>query len=234
MSSASVRKVIKKSRKRRVGNMNGDNEVTITYGARQRPTDRYYSQVPKPIKKTAVVKYIDNYYLSNSATSTLSYFVQSDPPQGISQSQRTGDTIWLRDLEFKASFLQYNADVVSHVRLFFFLWKQNNASTVPSTGSIMENPSSFSVYSPLNFEGRAYYKMCYDYLVPLAGTTTNPTAISCVDKTEMISLDESRVDFLSGTTSGVGLLYVCWYSDSSISPNPLISLVTRTWYYDSD
>jgi hypothetical protein len=233
MSSASVKKVVK-SKNRRKGGKKGASEVTITYGARQGITDRYYSQIPRPMKKMAVVKYIDNYYLSNSVTSTLAYFVQSNPPQGVSQSQREGDTIWLRDLEFKVSFLQYNADVVSHVRLFFFLWKQNNASTVPSTASIMENPATFSVYSPLNFEGRAYYKMCYDYLVPLAGTTTNPTAISCVDKTENISLGEARVDFLSGSTSGTGLLYVCWYSDSTISPNPLISLVSRTWYYDSD
>jgi hypothetical protein len=234
MPAPQVMKVVKKNKGRRASKGSREREVTVTYGANQKQLDKYYSSVPRPVKRTAVVKYIDNYYILSNSTATITYFAQSNPSQGIAQSNRTGDTIWLREMEFKASFVQANSDVYSHCRLFFFTWKQNNASTVPGQGSIIENAPTYSVYSPLNFEGRAYFKVYYDYLVPLAGSATNPTAISCVDKSDVVNLGETRVDFVSGAITGTGILYVGWYSDSSATPYPLQSLVTRTWYYDAD
>jgi hypothetical protein len=234
MTGASGKQVFRRrvNKKSASNNLNGK-EVTITYGAKQTLQDRYYATIPKPMKG-ATVKYIDNYYIASNSTATISYFAQSNPSQGVAQSQRTGDTIWLREMEVKASFIQSNSDVYSHCRLFFFIWKQNSASTVPGQGSILENVSTYSVYSPLNFEGRAYYRVVYDFLVPLAGTATNPTAISCVDKSDVIPLLDTRVDFNSSAITGTGLLYVGWYSDSAAVPYPLQSLVTRTWYLDAD
>jgi len=185
------------------------------------------------LKSSSELKYFDVLQAPTNSTGTVGFEDLTLLPQGPAQSQRIGDTIWLQRMDIRFSVNAANADVFSHMRMFFFLWKENTLTVAPTSAAIFTSAASQSVYTMLDWENRALRKLVSpDYLLNFTGTATNPTVQSQVDIVESYPLDNQRVDYTLGGTSGIGHLYFVNYSDSLLTPFPSYQFLARIWYYD--
>lgn len=187
----------------------------------------------KQILSRKPCKFFDT-YATGSQTTTIGYSNLTPISLGTGLGQRVSNTIWVDHMECRLNIVAANADVYSNVRFFFFKFKQNTASVTPGSGSVIEDSGMWGVLSPLNFEGRAYYKLFWDQLVNLTGTATAPTTNSQHNYIRNINLGRSRIDYEVAATTGVGHLYIGSFSDSAIAPSPVLTFEIRVWYFDEE
>jgi hypothetical protein len=192
------------------------------------------SIVHQILKSASELKYFDTYITTNSSTSTVGFSLLSLVPQGPAQSERIADTMWLQHMDLRFSADAANAAVFSHMRFFFFLWKENTLLAVPTSASIFTAAGSQSVYTMLDFENRALRKLVSpDYLLNFTGTLTTPTIHSQVDIVKRYPMHNARVDFTLGATTGINQLYFTNYSDQPAGVTaPSYQFLSRLWYYD--
>jgi hypothetical protein len=189
--------------------------------------------VHKILKSSAEQKYFDVLQAPSNSTGTVGFENMVLIPQGPAQSQRIADTIWLQHMDLRFSVNAANADVFSHMRFFFFIWREDSLTIVPSSAAIFNAASSESVYSMLNYEARALRTLVTpDYLVNFTGTATTPTVGSQFDLVHRYNLHNTRVDYTLGATTGVNQLYFVNYSDSLLTPFPSYQFLARVWYFD--
>jgi len=185
------------------------------------------------LKSSAELKYFDVQQAPSNSTGTVGFENLVLIPQGPAQSQRIADTIWLQRMDLRFSVNAANADVFSHMRMFFFLWKPDTLTVNPTSAAIFTSQSSQSVYTMLDHEQRALRKLVTpDYLLNFTGTATNPTVQSQVDIIESFPLDNQRVDYGLGAVTGTNQLFFTNYSDSLLTPFPQYQFLSRVWYYD--
>jgi len=182
--------------------------------------------------KSRVIKYFDTFLNNQSSTSTVGYSDITVVPQGVAQSQRVADTIWVQRIEIRGSMVLANADGYGIMRWGVFIFKQNTASITPGSGTVWESAATYSVYSPYNFEGREYITMLIDRAENLIGSSTVYT-----DRTQIVIMEQlnrlnHRVDFELGLTTGSGHIYFVNVSDSAVVPHPTYFMEFRVWYYD--
>lgn len=177
-------------------------------------------------------KYFDTYFTPTSSTTTVGYSQLTTIPQGSAQSQRVADTLWITKIEMRLTVVASTADVTNQLRLTLFSWVPNTASLTPGTTSLYENPTTWGCQSPFNYEGRRDYKVYWDKVFNLVGTSTVPT-----DNYQKVYNYEMklkhRVDFNLGATTGYNHLYLANYSDSAVSPHPAYTYLFRVWYIDT-
>jgi hypothetical protein len=191
------------------------------------------SIVHRVLKQAAILKYFDTLLVAANSTSTVGFQNMSLVPQGVAQSQRVADTIRLQYMDLRMSVNAANTDVFSHMRFFFFIWKENTLYASPSSLSIFTSPAIQGIYTTLEFENRALRKLVTkDTLLRFTGTVTNPTTQSQQDAFHRIQLKNSRLDFTFGATSGYGHLFFVNYSDSQLTPFPVYTLLGRIYYFD--
>jgi len=183
-------------------------------------------------KKTRTVKYFDTYLNGQNSTTTLGYQGLSPVPQGIGQSQRVADTIWIDSVDVRFNATTANADIFATMRWGLFIWWQNTNSVTPGTTSILESTATFGTLSPFNFEGREYYSVMLDKFENFTGTATAPTVNSQINHIFRKKLSGHRLDFEVAATTGTGHLYFYNVSDSALAPHPVYSIQFRIWYYD--
>lgn len=176
-----------------------------------------------------ICRYYDYHFSATSATTTIGYVQLSPIPQGGGQQERIANTVILKRIELRFNVVAANADIYSRMRFGMFIWKQNTASATPGTTSILEDVSTAGVQSPYNFEGRAYYKILYDKVFNLTGTSSAPTVNSQYVVNITLPINH-RLDFNDSGTTGVGHIYFYGFSDSAITPFPTYGLTTRLWY----
>lgn len=185
------------------------------------------------LKSAAELKYFDVSQAPTNSTGTVGFELITSIPQGPAQSQRVGDEIWLQHMDLRFSVNAANADVFSHMRFFFFIWRENTLTTVPNSAAIFTAASSQSVYTMLDVENRALRKLVTpDYLLNFTGTATNPTVNSQIDVVRTYKLDNTRIDFTLGAVTGINHVYFTNYSDSLLTPFPSYQFLSRIWYYD--
>jgi len=188
--------------------------------------------IERKLNKTRVVKYLDVDLLAAAMTTTVANVLITLIPQGDAQGQRIADTAYIDRIDLRLNVVTANADIFNLARVAFFIWKQNSLSVAPNPNSVFENTSTYGPYSMLNFEGRGYYSVLRDLTFNCTGLASAPTTNSQHFYTDSIPLTKHRVDFNSGATSGVGHIYMQYYSDSGVAPWPDINFVARVWYFD--
>jgi len=176
-------------------------------------------------------KYVDTQLVPTNLSTTTSQFTVSSITQGASQGSRIGDTVFLHRMELRLTVTTANADIFNRVRFIIFMWKQDTGYLTPGSSSVVESATTFGINSPYNFDGRRHYKVLYDRIFNLSGTATNPTNNSQILFTQSWPLRE-RIDFNPGVISGTNTMWVQAYSDSAITPFPVMSFVLRLYYTD--
>lgn len=184
-----------------------------------------------PFKIPPGWKYVDTQLVPSNVSTTSQQFTISSITQGASQGSRVGDTVFLHRLELRLTVTTANADVFNRVRFIIFMWRQDSGYLTPGSSSIVESATTFGINSPYNFDGRKHYKILYDRIFNLSGTSTNPTPNSQIVLSESWPLRE-RTDFNPGVISGTNTMWCQLFSDSAITPFPVMSFVARLYYTD--
>jgi hypothetical protein len=193
------------------------------------------SIVHRALSKDRLLKYFDFSLASQNCTAGVGFSIISLVPQGNAQSQRIGDLIHMQHFDMRLSFNAANTDIFSHARFFFFQWKEDTSIGGPSALDIFTASGPQSVYTMLTYETRAtYHLLTRDHLLNFTGTATDPTPTSQHDIIRRVKLNNIRLDFNLGATSGFNHIYFTNYGDSLIAPFPVYNLVTRLWYYDTE
>jgi len=194
--------------------------------------DEVSLQLERQMARNRVVKYYDSDALNVASLLSVANILVTNIPQGVAQQQRIADTVFVHALDIRMNISTANSDVFNCARFLWFIWWQNTASVTPNPNSIVENASTYGIYSHYNFEGREYFSLLRDCVFNMTGTVTNPTANSQHVYTMHIPLSEHRIDFNTGVTNGTGHIFNQNYSDSSVAPWPVYNLVVRTWFSD--
>jgi len=188
--------------------------------------------INRQVGRDRVVKYFDSPYFSAGMPLVPTIDVLTHIPQGVAQSQRIADTVYIERIELRFTFVVGLTDGYDTCRVVLFIWKQDSTLIVPISNSIFQNPSVYGPHTPLNFEHRKLYSVLKDYYFSLAGTNTVPTTHTNRQLMEIIGIPEHRIDFTIGAPGGTGHIYITTMSDSASSPNPQIQGMVRVWYYD--
>jgi len=197
-----------------------------------KPEQRNALLMKEMMMKKRTVKYFDTDLLAVSSTTTVSSTALSIIPQGVTQSERVADTVFIQRVDIRMNLTTANADVFNLARFIFFIWWQNSASVSPNPNSIVESSATYGPYSMLNFEGREYFSVLRDITFNMTGVVASPTPNSQHFYTDAITLSDHRIDFNTGVTNGTGMIYLQNYSDSSVAPWPEFNLVVRFYYSD--
>lgn len=211
---------------------------TKNFGQRARkaaPGKSINTIVHRVIKSMRALKYFDTVQSATNSTGTVGIENLTPIPQGSAQSQRVGDAVTLQYMDLRFSVNAANTDVFSHMRLFFFIWKENTLLVNPSGTTLFTSATSQSVYTHLDYENRQLYQLVTkDYLLNLTGTATDPTVNTQQDIIRRVPLNSTRIDFTLGATTGFNHLFFTNYSDSLVTPFPIYQFISRVWYYDEE
>jgi len=216
----------------------------------QRLLDVAVGRATKSIHANAPPKYYDfatgwssPVTIPANTTSTFGVNVLCiDPSQGAGQAARVADTIRLKRLTAKI-FLEYNfssasltQDIAQTIRTILYRWKVLTSLAAPTPGSIFQNVSSTGTASNFDFERKDNYDILFDQIDKVIGfadstaTIVIPTSHSLVMIVLDIDLGNSRALFDPGATTGSGLIYLGFGSDTSSGPAPLLRVVGRVYY----
>jgi len=193
-------------------------------------TKRKPTRIPRSLPLPPI-KYFD-FYTFGSASTTVAFGITTLVPQGVGQSHRTVDTVFLERIDARIILTCSTTDVTNLLRISLFFWHPNSNSLTPSSDSYYESPSTFGVSTPLNFEGRKQYTTLMDTTVSLVGTNSAPTNL--YQRILFFKRNiNNRIDFNEGLTSGYNHIYLSHFSDSAVTPFPQVSYFGRIWYRDA-
>ena len=164
---------------------------------------------------------------SSSYAWTLSPVISTFIPQGNGDSQRIGDKIRIKQVDFKASYTY--ADSSNTCRVVLIRWLANNT---PSASQIFTDDSS--VYAPLSHYTTEYkgalFQVIWDSHRNLSSVGPG---VASVFKSKKLGGTGKQVHFNSGsTTVASGELYLCHATDSSAASHPTLTYNLRMIYSD--
>jgi len=144
-------------------------------------------------------------------------------------SQRTGDTVFLKQILFNYNVQVDFNDVFDSVRVIMFQWYPNSGLVAPIVADILQTASVSAFY---NWQLSSQYSILYDKVHFMAGVATSPTSSSNQGFYGEISMKNvmRRVEFTAGSAFGSGELFLLVISDSSLVPNPAYTGRTRVIY----
>jgi len=182
-----------------------------------------------------VEKYADYEFVTSSIPASTSGNIQQLTviQQGVAQSQRIADTVFLNRMDLRMSVIWGDSTNIARFTIIKYLI--DTSITPPSMGEIYDQ-FTMAPYCPFSFENRKYYRVLYDKTWSLTGplaTSTTLSSKSCFVDVSSLGLGSSRIDFDAGAPSGTGHIFGLWSSDSSIAPYPTFTGIFRFWYFDA-
>jgi len=180
------------------------------------------------------LKYIDQVH-NIQVASTGDVFPLLNVTQGVSSSQRVGDSGWLEKMYINFKLNTANSDVYTTSRIIIFQWLPNTslAGGSPTAGQILqtvtEGPLSF-----YDFQNSNQFIILLDLIIGQSGTADSPTTSSNVIWGGEIPLRCNRkIEWSQGTTFGSNQIYLLDISDSVLAPFPILNLNSRIFFDDS-
>lgn len=222
-----------------INNIQQTMPMKLGYRKRFRKYKRKYPKF-KPSKTfTAKVKKVMNLQLEKkhftvssggfqtvSDTGTVTSI--SNVTQADTDTGRDGDQLYIRSLE-----LQWQCDVIdtyNTMRIIIFQWYQNDSTSTPAVGDILQTLSNSSgVISPYNHDQRFNYRILYDKVVTL---TQGNTDASYVYKSMITKFPKRKMQFNAADTTGTNKLYILKISDSSATSHPQVRNITKLNFSD--
>lgn len=187
------------------------------------------TQVKRLINGTQELKGLNTTINSNPDAAGLFVRIQT-PPQGDGLSERSGDQILLKRLQFRLSIT--GADTTQKVRLIVFRWSQDNAigANVPTTGGILQNSDVMSFYNYTSYKNDRM-RVLYDKTFPFTYTDANQKIVhfSLYGK----RLGRKILEFNAATNLGTNQIYLMMISDSIAASHPSVIGYAQLTYTDS-
>lgn len=187
---------------------------------------RYKKYAPKRITKRKVMnmvhetKYLFGQVINQSATLAGTITKLTPPAQGDNIGARDGDRIIWKNIQGKWSAV--GADANNAIRFTIVQWLPDDLSdALTALSQIFQDSTSTPHISPfvLNTNARSKFRVLYDKL--LLTTLTGPDY-----KYSAIRVPPSRFKatmFGAGLSTGRGMLYIIYVSDSGAVSHPAIS-----------
>lgn len=209
----------------RVGRKKPQSDLyTMTF---KRPTVK--STVKKEVSKIMNKKVEKKYFDVNNAgslTNVTAINKLSGVPQGQNDSQRIGDKLSLRNLQYKMELA--GADAYNRIRVTIIRWNRDDNNHVVTSGGVYQ-ALGLSLHSPFNFDAlrKGDFTILYDKVHNLVLNQSN--TIKNINKTIKI---KSGINFNAAGTTGEGHIYSLLTSDSGGVAHPSINEYSRITYTD--
>lgn len=179
--------------------------------------------VKKELDKQEESKYAF-YQLNQSPSNTAIVSAITMPSQGDAYNNRDGDSLMFTSVGGR--FLSIAADTTNVCRLVIFQWLVDSAQDAPTAAKILQDSTTLPAISPfiLNRNERKKFKVLYDKVMGVSG---NGPAI---EMDNFFITKFARTDFNAAATSGKGILYILYVSDSGAVSHPTVQAdITYRW-----
>lgn len=195
-------------------------------------TARVGRMISERAKEDRTVKYFETLLTAAAMSTTFQLLDITAITQGQSQNERIADTVWLERIDMSYQINTANTDVFNVARLGLFKWKESSALALPTAADLFTNYTNALNHSFFNFERRQTYGVFMDNKINLSGVAASPTDNSQVLTEKQIPLNAHRIDYDIAATTGIGKIYLYFFSDSAALPFPQLEINFRVWYYD--
>lgn len=192
-------------------------------------TDVQKKQVKRLITGVQEVKAIDS-TVSGSPSDTGVISRVLTPAQGDGLSQRSGDQIILKALQFRLSII--GADNTNKVRIIFFRWSQDNSigANVPTVNGVLQNIDVMSFYNYTSYKNDRM-TILYDRTVSTTFTDANQVVV--LHTLYGKKLGRKVLEFNAASTLGTNQIYMLLISDSVAISHPTVTGYMQLRYTDS-
>lgn len=185
-------------------------------------------KLARSVRQSIETKYLDDPFTFANVdwNGTLSTSINA-PAQGITDSQRVGDSIKCTSLHLRLRVSRSGANTAG-VRVLV-IWDKYN--TVTNTAQVLQNTGTqFSAISPMFHDGRGEFTLLMDKYIPVTADYKTYAYFQ-----RRIRLNKNTQFEGGGLIISKGRLLVMAISDvSNLDPNiPDINFYTRVYYQDS-
>jgi len=196
-------------------------------GYQRKLTPLQKKQVKQLISKEEELKAKDSSVLSSvDAGGVISKFLV--PPQGDGVSDRNGDAIKLKRLRVRLHLI--GADSTNVIRAIIFRWNNNDGTTVPVIGDVLQTLSTASQYQYTSDRQNEFHIVAdKTFTFSLNGTNAKDWIIAYYGR----KLGKKSLTFNAALTTGTDMLYLLLLSDSVAAPHPTVGGTCRLEYTDS-
>lgn len=198
-------------------------------GAKLSPKQK--NEVKQLMARKLETKYVDTTHSSTSIpVGGAAFGPLSLVGQGIASNQRTGDHINSKYMEVNQSLIV--GDATNFVRVLWFQWKPNSATSGPSVGALLQNPA-WPVESPVNDVNKTLlFVVLSDKTYAMSQSGAN-ACIRLKQKFYGKRLGDKGLQFNPAANTGFNHIYCYVFSDSVAAPNPSTSMYVRYAYTDA-
>lgn len=175
----------------------------------------------------------ENKFFATSQTGTAVNFSGStypltDVPQGLTDSQRTGDNITLDKLEINVGI--YAATQANMVRCFVYQWLPSlTAGSPPAASAVLfSTGSALAPFSVNTVDQKPQYSVLYDEVVAVSASEPNR-----VLRIRLNKFKSRSVQYTGGTTNGCNKLFIVFISDDGVTPYPTVTFMSKLVYHDA-
>lgn len=186
-------------------------------------------QVKRLITGVQEIKAIDS-TVSGSPSDTGVISRVLTPAQGDGLSQRSGDQIILKALQFRLSII--GADNTNKVRIIIFRWSQDNSigANVPTVNGVLQNIDVMSFYNYTSYKNDRM-TILYDRTVSTTFTDANQVVV--LHTLYGKKLGRKVLEFNAASTLGTNQIYMLLISDSVAISHPTVTGYMQLRYTDS-
>lgn len=174
--------------------------------------------------------------INGTAITTTATITQISPiPQGVSDTDRVGDSLDYVSLEVR--YTVNVGDPTNIVRVLFYQWFPSATTPIiadfllPGSGGTTQQFDSLDSH-----DYRTQFHKIHDNLIVCCGngTANFPITTNSIQSFRFkVSNFRKKVQFVGGTTSGDNQLYIVYLCDSAILPNPSIRMTCKILYTDA-
>lgn len=150
--------------------------------------------------------------------------------QGIGASQRTGDTVFWRNIYINYTLVTQNADVFSTARIILFQWHPNSTIIAPTVQDVLQTANNLSMY---DWQFSNQFAILYDRVHIQSGTASVPADSGNQGYFGSINFSKGtalKALYSPGVITGSEQFYLLVISDSLIAPFPTFNAITRVVY----
>jgi hypothetical protein len=149
----------------------------------------------------------------------------SDVAQGDTDSDRDGDSLTVKALEFRYNVVC--ADSNNAMRCIGFMWRPNISTPTPSN-VLYALPGTISApFTPFSIDYKEQFVVLWDNLHQLSSASA--TSACAVELHKF----NHKIQYIAGSTVGSFKLFVLFVSDSAAASHPTTTWQSRLLYYDA-
>lgn len=194
-------------------------------------------KIKKVILNMAERKFVGQLVPYASMNPTGNIFPLSDVEQGVSDSQRDGDTIHITSIEFRYSLILRNLTTIAACacRIIIFQWKQNtgDTGTVPFPEQILQHlpvSNTTDPTLPYNVDNRQNYSILFDRMFTLE-QNARPGYVGRKIITKGFRND---VQFNGVDLTGTNKIFLLTVADTGVGDenSPMLKFMSKVNYRD--